>query len=371
MDGGASVRDLTDRILHVIASADLGGAEVYVENAVRAAGGDILAFADGPMRARWEAAGARVEIVPAPGKLPLRALAPIRKAITDLAPRVLFTHATKASFLANLSAPVGIPRVVFVHGGHRQYSFARSLPAGFYRMAERVAARGARAVVAVTRRDAEELAWAGFPSSRLRVVPAGVADPGPPAAGVDASRRRDARAILWIGRLSPEKAPEAFVGIWKRLRGRGVRGEAILAGDGPLADRVRPMAVAEGIEVVPGTPDPGPLYARAAIVLLTSHTEGLPLVVLEAASRAIPLVLPDLPGLREAMGRAATGGEVACFFPPGDLDRAADACEKLLADPARREALGARARRRYLSEFSLERFAARLRGLAGAGGREA
>jgi glycosyltransferase involved in cell wall biosynthesis len=79
---------------------------------------------------------------------------------------------------------------------------------------------------------------------------------------------------------------------------------------------------------------------RAAIYASPARYEPFGLSILEAASAGCALVLGDIPSLRELWEGAAL------FAPPTDADAFAGAIAALIADPPRRAALSARARRR-------------------------
>lgn len=88
--------------------------------------------------------------------------------------------------------------------------------------------------------------------------------------------------------------------------------------------------------------------SRAAVFVHPARYEPFGLAPLEAALHGCPLVLGDIPSLREVWGDAAV------YAPPGDADAVVAAVEDLRTDPARRELLGERARARALA-FSPER----------------
>lgn len=79
---------------------------------------------------------------------------------------------------------------------------------------------------------------------------------------------------------------------------------------------------------------------RAAIVVHPARYEPFGFVPLEAAAARCALVLADIPSLRELWDGAAL------FVNPDDADGIVAAIEQLIAEPARSEALGARAARR-------------------------
>lgn len=93
--------------------------------------------------------------------------------------------------------------------------------------------------------------------------------------------------------------------------------------------------------------------------------DGLPNVVMEAASQALPIVATDFAGIPEFVREGLEG----LLVPPGDIDALARALAELAADPARRTVLGQGAHRRLTGAFSasagLDAIAARLRASAG------
>jgi glycogen(starch) synthase len=90
--------------------------------------------------------------------------------------------------------------------------------------------------------------------------------------------------------------------------------------------------------------------ARASIYVLPAKYEPFGLSILEAALAGCALVVGDIPTLRELWNGAAI------FVPPGDIDGLEAALSDLIADPARRSTLGARARARAL-QFTPDRMA--------------
>jgi glycogen(starch) synthase len=92
-------------------------------------------------------------------------------------------------------------------------------------------------------------------------------------------------------------------------------------------------------------------YERAAIYALPARYEPFGLSVLEAAAQGCALVLGDIASLRENWDDAAV------FVAPGDEEHLARAIRDLIADPSRRQALGAEAMRRA-AEFTIARMAA-------------
>ena len=91
------------------------------------------------------------------------------------------------------------------------------------------------------------------------------------------------------------------------------------------------------------------VWRRADIfVMCPRGGEGLPRSLLEAAACGRPAVVTDVPGCRHFVRDGIEG----CVVPPGDPEAMAAALSGLADDPARRIAMGAKARERLLSGYT-------------------
>jgi glycosyltransferase involved in cell wall biosynthesis len=90
------------------------------------------------------------------------------------------------------------------------------------------------------------------------------------------------------------------------------------------------------------------LFRSAAMLVLPSYHENLPLVVLEAAAAGLPVVATRVGALPEFF----VEGSSILFVPPGDCTALAGAIAGLMRDDASRKRLGDGARRAYLEGFS-------------------
>jgi glycosyltransferase involved in cell wall biosynthesis len=101
--------------------------------------------------------------------------------------------------------------------------------------------------------------------------------------------------IVYIGRLSHEKDPEMFLDIVK-LSGR----PATIIGNGILAEELTSHSLNENLPVqfLGHLNNPWGEIRRNDIVVITSQFEGDGLVLLEAISRDLPVLVRDIPDLR-------------------------------------------------------------------------
>jgi glycosyltransferase involved in cell wall biosynthesis len=150
-------------------------------------------------------------------------------------------------------------------------------------------------------------------------------------------REAEPAEVLYAGRLSPEKGirdlVEAAVGL-----------NLVVAGDGPLRE-----LVPDALGLVPHD-ELERLYARAAIVVLPSYREGLPLAVIEAMAHGRPVVATAVGGIPDLV----VDGETGLLVPPGDPKALRAALDRLLGDAELRRRMGQAGRKRIIELCSIE-----------------
>jgi glycosyltransferase involved in cell wall biosynthesis len=131
----------------------------------------------------------------------------------------------------------------------------------------------------------------------------------------------------------------------RALAGDGVPFEVVVGGEGRDGAALR--AAAAGLPVAfPGfVTDVRGFLAGLDVFCLSSRREAMPLVLLEAMAEGLPCVATDVGDVRTAVGGDAV------VVPPEDAGALAGALRGLLADPARRRALGAGARARAVRDL--------------------
>ncbi len=127
----------------------------------------------------------------------------------------------------------------------------------------------------------------------------------------------EARMILGVGRLVPQKAPLDFARVAYRVCAERPNDRFVWIGDGPTASTMKAEAAACGaqFQLLPFREDIASVFAAADIYLQTSCWEGLANVVLEAMAAGLAIVATDVDGTAEALSE----------YPPGRLVPAGDA----------------------------------------------
>jgi glycosyltransferase involved in cell wall biosynthesis len=211
----------------------------------------------------------------------------------------------------------------------------------------------------------------GVPEARVTVIPNGVdTDYFRPAP--ETSQPYPA-VVLSVARMVQDKDPETLIRAFALAAPAFPQAQLWLVGEGPLLPMARRLAeetLAPGsFRFIPPQVDLRPWFRQAGLLALSSRTEALPNVVLEAMAAGLPVAATAAGGVPELVAPARTGWLAA----PGDAPGLAAVMSRLLADPEQCRAFGRAGRERALRDFSLKTMAQRYEGvldrlLAGAGG---
>jgi glycosyltransferase involved in cell wall biosynthesis len=172
-----------------------------------------------------------------------------------------------------------------------------------------------------------------------------------PTAALPRSRRL---SVAFVGRLLKEKGVPELLQAFELLRERGVDLSLSLIGD---IDVHNPSSLTRedidsafsggGLEWHGLVADVRPFVAKADVVILPSHREGIPLALLEAAAMGRALIATDVPGCQDVVVHEKTG----LLVPLGDVQALADAIERLAKDRDLVAAMGAAAREDVVARF--------------------
>jgi len=165
--------------------------------------------------------------------------------------------------------------------------------------------------------------------------------------------------VLCVGRLSPVKGHDVLLGALRRLRLEGRNVRLRLVGDGPERGRLEALAAHVGLgdlvsfEGNVNRDDILAHYARADVFALSSLTEGVPVVLMEALATGLPCVAPQLAGIPELIRHEQEG----LLFIPGDEASLASALGRLIDDGSLRERLARAGRARVEATHDVEQTA--------------
>ncbi len=222
--------------------------------------------------------------------------------------------------------------------------------------------RRVSACLALTDETRAEAISFGVPAQRIHLMPNGVDGlQFHPASSDERIAARQTLAldckklVLCVGRFSPEKNLPGLLDAWAAVD-TDARGGALLAlvGDGPDRDRVRTRAqapdLAGSVHLAGQRSDVATWYRAADLYVISSINEGLSNTMIEAMASGLPVISTRVSG-SSLLVESPTAGLVVDVGNPGELTRA---IKTLLKDESKRMRLGANARLKFETRFSLE-----------------
>jgi glycosyltransferase involved in cell wall biosynthesis len=354
---------------HVV---DWGGAETVLA--------DLLATIDrtrfaphlacprqGPLPDRARALGVPVHTVPLGGTSPLRKLLGLPRAsralralAADLHCRLLIANSMLAGYAAVRAQHAQLACLWHLHIVTRSWFARRHL-------------RRAAAVVTPSRAGAAAVGPDLAGSSRLHVVPNGVAERffAAPAATLrdELGVPRAAPLLGIVTRLDPRKGHAVLLRAFAGLHHDPPAHLAVVGGEAfgatearvrgfaaRLAALARELGVADRVHWLGHRDDTAAVVAQLDIAVVPSTVlESAPRAVAEAQAAGRAVVASDIGGI----GELIASGRDGVLVPPGDEIALRQALDGLVRDPAQRATLGRQAHARARADYSLPAFARR------------
>jgi glycosyltransferase involved in cell wall biosynthesis len=367
-------KDYHVRILHLVATGQRRGAEVFAADLVGALHAPDLdqrvavLHGDPPWPVDLGApatalGGHRGPLLASP--LHPGAVRSLRALLRDWRPHLVQAHGGQPLKYVAAAAPAGRPAVVYRRIG--SVSWLSTAPKrALYRGLVR---RAARVVTVAESIRTESLAAFGLPPDRVVTIPNGV-DPARVRPNRDRGATRealgiapDAVAVLSLGALTWEKDPLGHLAATApALRARPGAAH-LFAGHGPLEGELEAAVRREGLQgrvlLLGSRGDVGDLLAASDLLLFASRTEGMPASVIEAGMAGLPVAGVELTGVPEVVHDGVTG----LLVPPGDQAGLRAAVDRLVADGPLRRGMGLAAQARCRERFAIARIAEAYRAL--------
>lgn len=226
---------------------------------------------------------------------------------------------------------------------------------GPWRFAERLLARRARRVVAISHAlKSFQVDRVGLPADKVEVIHYGMDEP-PAAWGENPELALgDGPVLACVARLEPQKGVDVALRAVHQCTSAQSEPTLVVLGEGPERPRLEGLARELGVRLLlPGrVPDVSAVLRRADLLVHPARWEGFGLAVLEAMLCSLPVVATNISSLPELV----VEGETGFLVPPDDVDALARAVRRVLDNPGE---LGARGYERARREFSVERMATR------------
>ena len=302
-----------------------------------------------PLVLALERAGVGVTALQLPGRAYLRERREVAEWCRRIRPAVVHTHGARVDVLdAGIVRRLGFPTVTTVHG-----FTGGGWKNRLYEHLQRRAFRGMSSVVAVSRAQQRLLEVEGVRRDRITVIPNAWDGQTP------SLERRAARASLgvtdgrflvgWVGRVGLEKGIDILLDSVPSFPGDA---SVVVLGDGRWRTagerRAKTMGIEQRVSWQGVVPDAGSLFPAFDCFVLSSRTEGVPIVLFEAMAARVPIVATAVGGVPDVISETE-----ALLVPAENPAALAAAVASVRRDSGAASRRAEAARRRLERDFSL------------------
>ncbi len=249
------------------------------------------------------------------------------------------------------------PWIAFLHGTTEE-----NLKVRFYHRLDRGLIKHADAIVSVSRELAERRVRPRH-RGKLTIIENAVERPSQEALVPRRTLRQKWQTKGWVigcvGRLSHEKGQAQLLEAAGKLLRQGAHFTLVMVGDGPDRDLLQEKAQTEGVgahvRFLGYMSRTDEIYANIDMLVLPSHQEGMPNVILEAMQWRLPIVSTAVGAVPEMLVNGVSG----LLVQPRDPIALARAIAAFMGDPEKAARMGRKAYEALYPRFSPERRAER------------
>jgi glycosyltransferase involved in cell wall biosynthesis len=352
------------KILHLISSAGMYGAEAVILNLLRTMqdGTDqgflgVFLNSEHPNTQLYDAAvaaGIDAHTIACEGRLDRSVFEKIRSLVRRVGADVVHAHGYKADVYAYLA--LRKERIALISTCHTWHDTDTS--DRIYGAIDRCVLRNYDGIVAVSEEVRIRLLKAGAAKEKVRYIQNGI--DLRPFDGSSVERQSAERPML-VGlacRLAPEKGVDLFLQMACGVLAELPNTRFVIAGDGPerakLEVLIGKMGLGARVDLLGRCEDMPRFFASIDILVSPSRSEGLPMVLLEAMAARLPIVATAVGAVPSVVQDNLTG----LLVPASDVSSLARGVIRLLSDRVLRREIGDAAQALIAQEFSAERMTA-------------
>ena len=235
---------------------------------------------------------------------------------------LIHAHDYKSSLFGFLAGKMeGLPVVATAHGWIKNNSREK-----MYFLLDLVLFRLLDAIIAVSRRKYEELLAYKIKKEKLWLIPNAVvmeeysSRPNPPMFRKELDVTPDLILVGNVGRLSAEKGQKDFIRAARCIAAKHPKARFVIIGEGPdgadLETNIKMLGLSDRVFLAGYRRDMSDVYHSLDLLVLSSKTEGLPMVILEAMASKTPVVATHVGGVSEVVIDKKTG----ILVPPQSVE---------------------------------------------------
>lgn len=213
-----------------------------------------------------------------------------RKTISKYKINTVISNEVMSVFFTLFGTRIQKKRVKFIAWDH--FNFNTTLGKKGREIARKISAKYADTVVTLTNIDKKLWIEKQQPQAKIISIP----NPAP-FTYLNNPYSTDSKTIIAIGHLIPVKGYDLLIEIWSKLLDKhpdAKKWKQLVIGNGPEKEKLEGLISKSGLQdnivLIPATSDIEQYYEQASFITLTSRTEGLPMVLIEALQFGLPAI---------------------------------------------------------------------------------
>lgn len=231
--------------------------------------------------------------------IPLKKLSyfELKKIIKEYKPDIIHAHDMTATVLCSLFASKNIKIVSHIHGTFETLSSKNIKSFIFYQAVKRC-----EKIIFVANETYKSFIYKDKLKDKC-VLLRNIINPNEIHEKIKMDKNEYKNDIIFLGRLTEVKNPERFIHIIEGIKKEIDNIKVAIVGDGELKEKIENLIkendLEENIKLYGFMKNPYKILANSKVLVMTSISEGTPMVALEAMSLGIPIVGTPVDGLKE------------------------------------------------------------------------
>ena len=290
------------RILHVLKSNKFSGAENVVCQIINLFNEDeemLYVSPDGPIADKLKEK--YIKYVP----IKKLSVSEIKRVIKEYKPDIIHAHDMSATVICSLFASKNIKVISHIHGTFKTLSSKNIKSFIFYKAAKRC-----EKIIFVSNETYNSFIF----KDRLKnkcILLRNIINPIEMISKVNADRNEYDNDVIFLGRLVEVKNPERFIDVVELIKKKISDVKVAIVGDGDLKEKIENLIkeknLCDNVKMYGFMSNPYKLLSQSKILVMTSISEGTPMVSLEAMANGLAIVSTPVDGLKELVIKDKNG----------------------------------------------------------------
>ncbi len=361
--------DTVYQICHIAGGGDRGGAKTHILTLLERMDPELFAITliclnEGTLARQAREKGLDVKVFSMAGHWDMSIILRLARFLKKHRPDLVHTHGVRANLCGRSAAKLANnhPVITTIHSLVTK-DYPTNLANWFYAAVDRITMPWADYLICVSARLKDYVVKKGFPREKVEVIGNGIdLAPFEKLDEVDRKNireefqiRSEDKVVGTVGRLVPIKGYDVFLKAAQKMALQNDSIRFLVVGEGPSEKELKALArrykIEEKVIFAGYRKDIPELFKAMDVFVISSYSEGGPIVLLEAMASGVPVVSTRVGGIPEVIEDGQTG----LLVPPGKEEELAEKIMKLLKQPDLRRSIQEKALKKVRQEFTTDR----------------